>query len=122
MALGSTGVGCADDVFPAIQARVAAPFGQSWIREQVCALSEDAPADFECVDTGAGHTIVLTPLAALAFPEGASNALIAVLFASSFVALVLVGVFRQTRHHKSTKDERTMLKTQDDRTYDSTFD
>jgi len=44
--LGSTGVGCADPIFPAIQARVST--GWEWIREQVCLLSVDPPGDFHC--------------------------------------------------------------------------
>lgn len=48
VALGSTGVGCADPIFPAVQARVAADFGLYWIRQQVCRLSTDPPEDFDC--------------------------------------------------------------------------
>ena len=48
IALGSAGVSCADPVFPAVQARVATDFGLSWIRQQVCRLSVDPPADFHC--------------------------------------------------------------------------
>jgi len=48
VALGSTGVGCADPFFPGIQARIAADAGLLWIRQQVCRLSEDPPSDFKC--------------------------------------------------------------------------
>jgi hypothetical protein len=50
VALGSTGIGCADPFFPAIQARIATEhgYGIEWIREQVCKLSTDPPEDFEC--------------------------------------------------------------------------
>ena len=44
--LGSTGVGCADPIFPAIQARVST--GWEWIRKQVCSRSVDPPGDFHC--------------------------------------------------------------------------
>lgn len=44
--LGSTGVGCADPVFPSIQARVSAGIG--WIEQQVCELSVDPPAYLNC--------------------------------------------------------------------------
>jgi len=44
--LGSTGIGCADPVFPAIQARVST--GTDWIRQQVCARSVNPPSDFQC--------------------------------------------------------------------------
>jgi hypothetical protein len=46
VALGSSGVSCADKVFPATQARVSSGIG--WIREQVCTLSVDPPLDFQC--------------------------------------------------------------------------
>lgn len=46
VALGSTGIGCADHVFPAIQARVSS--GLHWIERQVCALSSHPPPDFNC--------------------------------------------------------------------------
>lgn len=66
--LGSSGVSCADAVFPATQARVATPFGLSWIRAQVCRLSVDPPDDFHCDTTniktnttsGASLTAALT--------------------------------------------------------------
>jgi hypothetical protein len=50
VALGSTGIGCADPFFPAIQARLATEhgYGYQWIREQVCRLSKDPPEDFDC--------------------------------------------------------------------------
>lgn len=46
--LGSAGIGCADKVFPAIQARIGCDFGLSWIRQQVCVHSVDPPEDFHC--------------------------------------------------------------------------
>jgi hypothetical protein len=49
--LGSTGVGCADAVFPSIQSRVSA--GMKWIEKQVCELSVDPPSDFDC----SGYTL-----------------------------------------------------------------
>ena len=45
--LGSTGVGCADNVFPSIQARVSA--GMDWIQQQVCELSANPPSGFDCI-------------------------------------------------------------------------
>jgi hypothetical protein len=48
VALGSSGVSCADLVFPAIQARVST--GYPWIRAQVCTLSINPPLDFQCDD------------------------------------------------------------------------
>jgi hypothetical protein len=46
VALGSTGIGCADPVFPSIQARVSE--GYAWIEQQVCQLSADPPKYFDC--------------------------------------------------------------------------
>lgn len=51
VALGSSGVGCADEVFPGIQARLSAPYGADWIRNQVCVLSIDPPFYFNCTTT-----------------------------------------------------------------------
>ena len=48
VALGSSGIGCADKVFPATQARVATGYALQWIRAQVCELSMDPPSDFHC--------------------------------------------------------------------------
>lgn len=44
--LGSTGVECADPVFPSIQARVSD--GYDWIEREVCKLSADPPQHFNC--------------------------------------------------------------------------
>ena len=46
VALVSWGIGCADPVFPAVNARVSSV--SDWIDEQVCRLSENPPADFGC--------------------------------------------------------------------------
>lgn len=46
MAVGSTGIDCADPVFPGIQARISDSY--QWIEEQVCKLSLDPPRDFHC--------------------------------------------------------------------------
>jgi len=44
--LGSTGIGCADPIFPSIQARISAD--SDWIDWMVCQLSVDPPKDFRC--------------------------------------------------------------------------
>ncbi|GKY91266.1 hypothetical protein MPSEU_000099200 [Mayamaea pseudoterrestris] len=46
VALGSTGYGCADPIFPSIQARVSE--GYDWIEEQVCTRSVNPPKHFNC--------------------------------------------------------------------------
>ena len=44
--LVSWGEGCADPIFPGVNARVSAVY--NWIQELVCELSEDPPQDFHC--------------------------------------------------------------------------
>ena len=54
VALVSWGIGCADPIFPAVNARVSAV--SDWIDEQVCLLSEQPPADFGCYSSPASST------------------------------------------------------------------
>jgi secreted trypsin-like serine protease len=44
--LVSWGEGCADEVFPGVNARVSSVY--DWIRDLVCDLSQDPPKDFHC--------------------------------------------------------------------------
>ena len=77
VALGSTGIGCADPFFPGIQARVSADL--AWIESQVCALSSVPPSDFNCANETRHDTATHTDttpvvgasfLAATAVPAG----------------------------------------------------
>ena len=71
--LGSSGVSCADPVFPGLQARIS--YGYEWIRKQVCTLSDDPPAYFCCSDymqntTTAGDAqVVMAPPFNTSVPE-----------------------------------------------------
>ena len=73
--LGSSGVGCADPVFPAIQARVGTEFTNQWIREQVCRLSVDPPDDFHCSNSN-NSTATTTPTTATTTMEEAKTSLV----------------------------------------------
>ena len=72
--LGSTGIGCADPIFPAIQARVSAD--TDWIDWMVCQLSTDPPKDFHCHDVTRGANWTVDATVPTSIP-GNANALMA---------------------------------------------
>eukprot|EP00977_Amphora_coffeiformis_P007334 scaffold1588_cov222-Amphora_coffeaeformis.AAC.6 len=102
VALGSTGVGCADPFFPGIQARIATDTGMLWIRQQVCRLSVDPPSDFKCNSIASGRNNSTTGLGTVGATNLQTNAFaskavfdklpfVVVHASSSFASFVLIG-------------------------------
>ena len=70
VALGSTGIGCADPIFPAIQERVSADM--DWIGWMVCQLSTDPPEDFHCENVTRGANWTANATVPTSIPVSAS--------------------------------------------------
>lgn len=119
--LGSSGVTCADPVFPAIQARVGNDFSVDWIRQQVCRLSVDPPEDFHCsaIDTTSTTTTVTTSLVpassltVINLDEAGSSP---VLIIAGCLAAMLVAIFigkrvKPTVHRQVPLCDQTEIRT-----------
>lgn len=109
VALVSWGIGCADPVFPGVNARVSSV--SAWIDEQVCRLSDDPPSDFGC------STSVVPP----SLPPPSTTTLKQVSRGFFAVALVAVAAFLVVCFVRRTKRRVTYRQGGDDED-DSYFD